>query len=133
MLIAGIFGLIFGTLILAYEAFDEEIDPWTDTTTTVLRPIPFILAIVYLVGFVLSIVGCYGCFRLMRLEYAMLAPILLMIAYFMALLYESWLLVITLEILILSLVSLILLAYARSAFSVPMERATRGQPGVPPT
>lgn len=132
MLIAGIFGLIFGTMTLTYDAFDE-VRLEDDVFTTVLQPIPFLLAIVYLAGFVLSIIGCYGCFRLMRLEYAMLAPILLLIAYFMALLHEPYFLIFTLQIFILSLISLILLAYARSAFSAPMERTTRGLSGVPPT
>jgi hypothetical protein len=123
MLIAGIFGLIFGTMLLVYDAFDQ-MNYEDGGSTSVLRPVPFFLAAVYLFGFVLSIVGCYGCFRLMRFEFALLAPLVLMIAYFLGLLYEPFILFVTVEILILSIISLALVAYARPVFANPLGART---------
>jgi hypothetical protein len=112
VLVSGMFALIFGNSILYYDAWVSEWDWETDTETNFIAPGPFFSGLMFLIAFGFSLASTYSAFRLMRYELAVAGPITLLISYFSTLAYESFMLIIGVHILILSIVSLALLYYA---------------------
>lgn len=132
-LVAGIFALIWGTVILNFEGMSRswDGDGWE------IVPIPFTISVFYLSGFVVSLVGAYASFRLLRFPLAMAAPLLLVLDYFLSILYEPFVLIIFVEMLLLSVLSLALLLWARPVFGgettlAPLNHEGMARAGAPP-
>ena len=112
VLVSGIFALIFGNMILYWDAWDTGWDIVAGEEVTFLNPGAFFAGMMFLVAFLTALASCYCALRLIRYEIAVAGPVTLLIAYFSTLAYESFMLVISVQILILSIVSLGLLYYA---------------------
>jgi hypothetical protein len=112
VMVCGIFALIFGNTILYHDAWVSEWDWQTDTETTFIDSGPFFAGVMFLLAFAVSMMSTYSAFRLQRYELAVAGPIMLLVSYFSTLAYESFMLIVSVHILILSIISLALLYYA---------------------
>jgi hypothetical protein len=117
VLVAGIFALMFGNLILYWDAWETGWDIEADEEVSYIDPGAFFAGVVFLFAFLMSMVSAYCSLRLLRYELAVAGPVALLISYFGTLVYESFMLVISVHILILSIVSLALLYYAIPIFA----------------
>jgi len=131
ILISGMFALMFGNLTLYWDAWDTDWDWETDQETTLLNVGPFFSGLMFLVAFAVSLLSAYCALRLIRYEVAVAGPVTLLIGYFATLAYESFMLVISVEILILSIVSLALLYYAIPIYSGRNAPGSHYGPGGP--
>ncbi|UCC93403.1 MAG: zinc ribbon domain-containing protein [Thermoplasmata archaeon] len=137
VMVSGLFALVFGNYILYYDAWVTDWDWQTDTETTFIDLGPFFAGVMFMVAFAMSLLSCYCSLRLMRYELAVAGPIALLISYFSTLAYESFMLIVSVHILILAVVSLALLYYAipiyegRKAKDEPL-RPFVGTPPPPP-
>jgi hypothetical protein len=112
VLVCGMFALLYGNTILYHDAWESDWDWQTDTETTFIDTGPFFAGIMFLVAFAFSLVSAYCALRLIRYDLALAGPIALLVSYFSTLAYESFMLIVGVHILILSIVSLALLYYA---------------------
>ncbi len=117
VIISGIFALIFGNMTLYWDGTFTDFDPDSGEEFTAIDIGPFFAGMMLLAGFGMSLVCTYCAFRLIRYELAVAGPVTLMISYFSMLAYESFMLVIGVHILILSVVSLALIYYAIPIYS----------------
>ncbi|NIP34629.1 MAG: zinc-ribbon domain-containing protein [Thermoplasmata archaeon] len=112
ILVSGVFGLIFGNMVLYWDAWDTQWDWETEEDITVINMGAFFSGAMFVSAFAVSLVSTYCALRLTRYQLAVAGPVMLLVAYFGTLAYEPFLMVITVYILILSVVSLALLYYA---------------------
>ncbi|MHC4779938.1 MAG: hypothetical protein ACYTFG_15305 [Planctomycetota bacterium] len=131
ILISGMFALMFGNLTLYWDAWDSEWDFETDQETRVLNTGPFFSGLIFLIAFIVSMMSAYCALRLIRYEVAVAGPVTLLIGYFATMMYEWFMLVVSVEILILSVVSLGLLYYAIPIYSGRDAPGTEYGPGGP--
>ena len=128
VLVSGIFALIFGNMVLYWDAWDTGWDIVADEEVTFLNTGAFFAGMMFLVAFLTSVASCYCALRLIRYEIAVAGPVTLLIAYFSTLAYESFMLVISVQILILSIVSLGLLYYAIPIYAGRKVKESRVRP-----
>ena len=112
VLVSGMFALIFGNMVLYWDAWETGWDKEADEEVTFLDPGAFFAGMMFLVAFLTSLASCYCALRLIRYEIAVAGPVTLLISYFSTLAYEAFMLVISVQILMMSIVSLGLLYYA---------------------
>jgi hypothetical protein len=112
VLISGMFALVFGNMILYWDAWDTQWDGEEGRSVTVIDPGALFTGIAFVTSFGVSLVSAYCALRLFRYQLAVAGPVALLVAYFSALAYESFMLIIAVHVLILSVVSLALLYYA---------------------
>ncbi len=112
VLVSGVFGLIFGNMILYWDALDTQWDWETEEDVTVINTGAFFSGVMFVTAFAVSLVSTYCSFRLTKYQLAVAGPVMLLVAYFGTLAYEPFLMVVTVYILVLSVVSLALLYYA---------------------
>ena len=110
--VAGIFCLLFGNVILYWDALDTFWDAQLERDVTVVETGAMFSGILFVAAFAVSLVSAYCAFRLTRHQLAVAGPVMLMVAYFGALAYEAYVLIATVYIFILAVVSLVLLYYA---------------------
>jgi hypothetical protein len=116
VLIAGIFGLMLGNMILFWDTWEMAWDAQTEQEVTVVDGGALFAGIAYVAGFVVSVISTYFAFRLTRYQLAVAGPVALLVAYFSTLAYESMMLLLGAEVLVLSVISLGLLYYAIPIF-----------------
>jgi hypothetical protein len=112
VLLAGVFGLLFGNIILFFDTWETDWDAVTGQGVTVVNAGALFAGVAYLAGFAVSVVSAYCAFRLTRYQLAVAGPVALLVAYFSTLAYESMLLVFGAEVLGLSVIALGLLYFA---------------------
>jgi len=117
VLVAGMFALVFGNLILYYDATFTDFDPGSGDEFTAISTGPFVSGVLYLTAFAMSMVGAYCALRLVRYELAVAGPVTLLVAFFGSVLDDFWILLASAHILVLSIVSLSLVYYAIPIFS----------------
>lgn len=117
VLVAGMFALIFGNVILYYDAFSTGFDPDSGNEFTAISTGPFVSGVLYLTAFAMSLVGAYCALRLVRYELAVAGPVTLLVAFFGSVLDNVWILLASAHILVLSIVALSLVYYAIPIFS----------------
>jgi hypothetical protein len=132
-LVAGIFALVWGVVILTFDGLERA---WEGSDWEIV-PIPFTVGVFYISGFAISLAGAYVSFRLMRFPLALAAPLLLVIDYFLSILYEPFVLFVFVEMLLLSIIALALLLWARPAYGgettlAPLRRDGSLMTGAPP-
>lgn len=117
VLVAGMFSLLFGNIILYYDATFTDRDPGTGEAFTAISTGPFLSGVLFLAAFAVSVVGAYCALRLVRYELAVAAPVMLLVASFGSVLDDLVILLASAHILVLSIVSLSLLYYAIPVYS----------------
>jgi hypothetical protein len=117
VLVSGMFALMFGNLTLYWDAWQTQWDFEGDQELTVLDLGAFLSGTLFIIAFVLAIPSAYCALRLVRYEVAVAGPVSLLVGYFATLAYEPFMLVVSVEILILAIVALGLLYYAIPVYS----------------
>jgi hypothetical protein len=126
VLVSGMFALVFGNMILYWDAWDTDWDWERDREVTVIVPGALFAGVAFVSSFGVAMVSAYCAVRLVRYQLAVAGPVALLVAYFSAFAYETFMLVISVHILILSVVSLALLYYA-----IPIYAGRKvGEPGI---
>jgi hypothetical protein len=121
VLVAGIFGLMLGNMILYWDTWDMAWDAGTGRDVTVVNVGALVAGIAYVAAFVVSVVSAYSALRLSMYQLAVAGPVALLVAYFSTLAYESMMLLLGAEVLVLSVIALGLLYYAIPIFEGRME------------
>jgi hypothetical protein len=116
IIIAGIFSLIFGWLVLEFEVLWWG---WEQVDTYAL-----ISSVAYILAFIMSLVAGYCAFRLINFPQTIIGGGSLILAFFLVALVEPFIMLPTIEILILASVSLFLLVFARPVY-------VQGYSGIP--
>jgi hypothetical protein len=116
VLVAGIFGLMLGNMILFWDTWGMAWDAQTGQEVTVVDAGALFAGIAYVAGFVVSVISAYFALRLTRYQLAVAGPVALLVAYFSTLAYESIMLILGVEVLVLSVIALGLLYYAIPIF-----------------
>lgn len=114
--VSGIFALIYGNLTIQ-DAWETRWDWTTGQETTVVDLGTFMSGTLFILAFAVALPSAYCALRLVRYQVAVAGPVTLLVGYFATLAYEPFMLVLAVEILILSIVSLGLLYYAIPVYS----------------
>ena len=116
ILVSGLFGLIFGNLILYNDLRTTEWDEWSDEETTYINTSALVSGVSFLAAFAFSLVSTYLCFRQQRFMVALAGPIVLVVAYLTLTMYLPILLFAMAHVLVLSVIAIGLLLFALPIF-----------------
>ena len=114
VLVSGVFALMFGNLILFWDAWDTV---WMEeagvmVSESVINAGALFPGVLYITAFAVCLGSAYCSFRLTRYQVAVAGPVMLLVGYFSTLAYELWMLIVAVHVLIMAVASLALLYYA---------------------
>ena len=116
ILIAGLFSLIFSNMILYWEGFGLDFDPGSGDEIRTIITGPFIVGLLFGIGFGMAVISAYACIRQVQFRLALVGPITMMAAYLSLISFDPFSMLFTVYIFILSIISVFLIWYSRPIF-----------------
>ena len=116
ILIAGLFCLVFSSLILYWDGFNVGFDPDSGDDIRIINPGAFIAGFLLGIGFGLAVISAYACLRQVQFWLSLAGPAVMMAAYLSLIFYEPFFLAVLALIFILSIISVFLIWHSMPIF-----------------